>query len=199
MPDDRTVPMQPEWSPQNPDFDDQETVFTDQQSVTPPTMPLGDQDPGFVQSTPAGETTPSPFGPAPGPFGPGPGPTGPPEPTPPADQTMLPNELLQALYMYDWPGNVRELQNILKRYLATRDMKTILSLLGSSPRVMAESLIPDGNHSRLLDAMEAFEKQHIVDMLARNQYHITKTAEMLGIHRITLHNKIKKHHIRTKP
>jgi hypothetical protein len=86
MSDDRTMPMQqPDWSPRKPDFDDQETVFADQESVTPPTLPLGDQGPGFVRSAPADEATPSPFAPAPGPFGP-------PQPSVAPDQTMLISE-----------------------------------------------------------------------------------------------------------
>lgn len=86
MSDDRTMPMQqPQWSPQDPDLDDQETVFADQDSVTPPTMPMGDEGPGFVRSAPAEGTTPSPFTPGPGPFGP-------PQPAAAPDQTMLISE-----------------------------------------------------------------------------------------------------------
>jgi hypothetical protein len=64
MSEDRTTPMrQPQWSRRDTDPDDQETVFADQESVTPPTIPLGDQggagwqpppEPGFVRTDPAG-------------------------------------------------------------------------------------------------------------------------------------------------
>ena len=44
MSEDRTTPMQqPQWSRRDADPDDQKTVFADQESVTPPTIPLGDQ------------------------------------------------------------------------------------------------------------------------------------------------------------
>jgi hypothetical protein len=83
MTDDRTTPMrQPDWSRGESGSDEQKTVFADQESVTPPTIPLGDQGqggwkqpsaPGFVRSAPAGATTPPPF-PAPRPpAGPVPG------------------------------------------------------------------------------------------------------------------------------
>ena len=67
MTEDRTTPMrQPQW-PQRSDLDDQETLFADQEAVTPPTVPLGDQegwadktDRGFVRSAPSERTTPGP-------------------------------------------------------------------------------------------------------------------------------------------
>jgi hypothetical protein len=61
---------QPPWPQQGADLDDQETVFSDQGSVTPPTLPRGDQAPapGFVRATPAAGTTPQPYQPQ-APFG----------------------------------------------------------------------------------------------------------------------------------
>lgn len=85
MSEDRTAPMQqPEWSRRDTDPDEQKTVYADQESVTPPTIPLGDQggwgqpaDPGFVRADPSGGATPPPFPPPQEPFGP-PGPQAPP-------------------------------------------------------------------------------------------------------------------------
>lgn len=91
MSEDRTTPMrQPSRPSRGPDFDDQETVFTDQNSVTPPTIPLGDQPrtpgsgPGFVRTTPSGGTTPPPYPPPGGGF-----PFGPPPAKAAGDQTMI--------------------------------------------------------------------------------------------------------------
>jgi hypothetical protein len=92
MSEDRTTPMrQPEWSRRDKDLDEQETVLSDQESVTPPTIPLGDQGaeqwgapPGqpFVRSVPSEGTTPPPFPPPGGPFGPQ-------QPPAPQEQTMI--------------------------------------------------------------------------------------------------------------
>jgi transcriptional regulator with PAS, ATPase and Fis domain len=117
----------------------------------------------------------------------------------PTTQTMLPVDLVQALYMYDWPGNVRELQNLLQRYLATQDLPTTLSLLGASGHVrsITENLpAPDGLPLR--EAVESFERHMIANTLERTRYHIGNAAELLGVPRITLHRKIKKHQIKTK-
>lgn len=82
MSEDRTTPMrQPEWSRRETDPDNQETVFADQESVTPPTIPLGDQggagwqrapDPGFARTDPSSGPAPPPYPPAQAPFGPPP-------------------------------------------------------------------------------------------------------------------------------
>jgi hypothetical protein len=85
MTDDRTVPMQPQWSESDPDFDDQETVFTDQESVTPPTIRMGDEGRGFQRAVPSEGTTPTPFSQPPDPFALQ-------QPTAPPDQTMLISE-----------------------------------------------------------------------------------------------------------
>ena len=116
----------------------------------------------------------------------------------PRDQTMLPAELVQALYASDWPGNVRELQNVLQRYLVTRDPATVLPLLGAAaaapPRHTAsiENLPPT-----LPEAIKALEKRMITQMLAQTENRIGKTAEKLGMPLRTLQYKIKKYQLNT--
>jgi hypothetical protein len=70
--------QKPDWSRREVDADEQKTVLADQDSVTPPTLPLGDQGgkgwqqssgPGFVRAEPPGKTTPPPYS-APQPPGP---------------------------------------------------------------------------------------------------------------------------------
>ncbi len=117
----------------------------------------------------------------------------------PTSPTMLPVELVQALYLYDWPGNVRELQNLLQRYVATQDLPAILTLLGSAGHVRAiPQGIPDQGELALREAVEAFEKRLIADVLERTHYHIGKAAELLGVPRLTLHRKIKKYQLKKK-
>jgi hypothetical protein len=75
MSEDRTAPMkQPDWSRQDADSDEQKTVMADQDSITPPTLPMGDQGsssgPGFVRAEPRAGTTPPPFPQPQAPFAP---------------------------------------------------------------------------------------------------------------------------------
>ena len=115
----------------------------------------------------------------------------------PANQTMLPGELVQALYAYYWPGNVRELQNVLQRYLATQDLPSVLSLIsvpGSGPTVAAHRFISP--QTPLPEAVKAFEKQMIIAMLEQNNHQVGKTAQILGIPRRTLTYKIKQYQLK---
>jgi transcriptional regulator with PAS, ATPase and Fis domain len=115
----------------------------------------------------------------------------------PADQSELPGELIQALYAYDWPGNVRELQNVLQRYLVTRDLMSTLTRIAPSEGkrgIVASPSLPAS--MPLPEALKAFEKQKIAELLALNHYNVRKTASMLGIPIPTLYYKIKYHSIK---
>ena len=119
MPEDRTTPMrQPQWSRQ--DLDDQETVFADQDSPTPPTMPLGDQDPrragasrqdrALCAPRPRAGRRPSPSRrPRPAAFSPQ---------TPASDQTMViaerPKPVFAWLVVVDGPdrGSIGQVHNL---------------------------------------------------------------------------------------
>jgi transcriptional regulator with PAS, ATPase and Fis domain/DNA-binding LacI/PurR family transcriptional regulator len=112
------------------------------------------------------------------------------------DQTMLPGEIVQALYTYNWPGNVRELQNVLQRYLATRDSEAILSLLGRSVASYTVSDMKiDLKGMKLSEVMKTLEKRILAEILAQNDHRTDKTAKRLGINRRTLQKKIKQYRL----
>jgi DNA-binding NtrC family response regulator len=103
------------------------------------------------------------------------------------------DEAMQDLQRYRWPGNVRELQNIIERAV----------LLGKSNLIGAEdlpanvtagggvSVEPLGSRS-LKQAMEAPERQIILEVLEANNWNRQITAETLGINRTTLYKKMKR-------
>lgn len=104
----------------------------------------------------------------------------------------LPGHVAESLYRYDWPGNVRELQNTIQRYLATQHLDGNLPLIQqNAPARALSSSMPNIEGLSLSDAMNAFEKQVILDALEKNRQHKIQTAKMLGIPRSTLHRKIK--------
>ena len=107
---------------------------------------------------------------------------------------------LNALQSYHWPGNVRELQNVIERAV----------LLGKSDRIQLSDL-PAGFDSQppgarthvesaentdgpltLKQALEAPERQIILQSLQRNNWNRNETADELGINRTTLYKKMKK-------
>jgi two-component system NtrC family response regulator len=100
-------------------------------------------------------------------------------------------QALMALQLHGWPGNVRELENRIKRAI----------VMSTGPRLCVENLglvLPDTTSSdshTLKEARGAFEKDLILQVLARNRGHITRTAAELGVSRPTLHNLIAKYAI----
>jgi DNA-binding NtrC family response regulator len=103
------------------------------------------------------------------------------------------DEALAALQAYRWPGNVRELQNVIERavLLSKRDVLGLEDL----PPVLAAAgplhVEPVGDRS-LKQAMEAPERQIILDALQSNGWNRQTTAEALGINRTTLYKKMRR-------
>jgi transcriptional regulator with PAS, ATPase and Fis domain len=91
-------------------------------------------------------------------------------------------KIVKHLMEYDWPGNVRELQNLVERSF-TIAKKSVIQLEDISPFNMTESTIKE---TTLKEAVTAFEKDYIYDVLHQVDGNRTKAAEILGIHRNTL-------------
>lgn len=96
----------------------------------------------------------------------------------------------QAFHRYPWPGNVRELQNLLHRLVifAEGDMIDVPDL----PETFRFSAMrAKGSNRTLADV----EREHIIQSLSINKNNISRTADMLGIDRKTLREKIKRYRI----
>ena len=108
--------------------------------------------------------------------------------------TVLPGQILEALYAYSWPGNIRELQNVLQRYLATLHLDDALPLIVSPDGSRSPSnIVVDSPSTTLSEAVKAFEKQVIADALLKNRQNLSKTAASLKVPFSTLHRKVKQY------
>jgi two-component system response regulator HydG len=94
---------------------------------------------------------------------------------------------LQALWSYYWPGNVRELENIIQRLVIMSESEIIDA--PDLPSLMRYSALRGVGPHRTLAEVEA---EHILSVLASVDNNKTKAAEILGIDRKTLREKIKK-------
>lgn len=94
---------------------------------------------------------------------------------------------LQALRSYYWPGNVRELENIIQRLVIMSEGDTIDA--PDLPSLMRYSALKGVGPHRTLAEIEV---EHIRSVLASVNNNKTKAAEILGIDRKTLREKIKK-------
>ena len=105
-------------------------------------------------------------------------------------------EALNSIMAYIWPGNVRELENTIERAMViTKGTMINVEDLGLPSRAEENSLTcaapPSGDKS-----MKAVEKNHMAKILKENDWNIQRSAEILGIDRVTLYNKIKKYELK---
>ncbi|MGL5997146.1 MAG: sigma-54-dependent Fis family transcriptional regulator [Pseudomonas proteolytica] len=95
----------------------------------------------------------------------------------------------QALLAYAWPGNVRQLRTVLRTLVALCDNGRVA--LQDLPAMLQRAPTQKVTESPLEDA----ERQALLAMLASHHWHMTLTAQELGISRNTLYRKLRKHKI----
>jgi DNA-binding NtrC family response regulator len=102
---------------------------------------------------------------------------------------QISREALDEMMLYDWPGNVRELGNAVERAV----------VVGKGPRILPQDLpifrqeyvsAPPGR------TLREVEMAHLENVLAETQWNVSKSAEILGIDRSTLYDKIKRYELR---
>jgi len=99
---------------------------------------------------------------------------------------------------YVWPGNVRELRNVMERALILSGSGLILP--EHLPKELFEEVAMEAGTNATqwpggLMTLDEVEKRHILYMLERCKGNKTKTADRLGIARITLRGKLKQYGI----
>jgi DNA-binding NtrC family response regulator len=99
-------------------------------------------------------------------------------------------EAMEVLVRHPWPGNVRELANAIERAM----------VIGRPPAIRAEDLpiqltvapSADGACAPADDSLVEVERAHIKKILERSGWNVSRAAEVLGIDRVTVYNKMKK-------
>jgi two-component system response regulator HydG len=105
---------------------------------------------------------------------------------------------IDMLMRYDWPGNIRELENVMERavllcrgeYLSPQDLPPPFQggQIGEQPVIS----IPPGM------TLEELEREAIIQTLEENGGNRTQAAQILGISRKTLQNKLKEYGLEEK-
>jgi len=102
---------------------------------------------------------------------------------------LMPNfsdKALDVLKNYYWPGNVRELENVIQRLVVMTD--DVLIEVPDLPSLMRFSALRETGFNRTLAEVEA---EYIRNVLAGVDGNKTRAAEILGIDRKTLREKLK--------
>jgi two-component system response regulator HydG len=95
-------------------------------------------------------------------------------------------QALQVLRNYHWPGNVRELENVVQRLVVMNEAGPIE--VPDLPSLMRFSGLRNPSYDRTLAEVEA---EYIRNVLASVNGNRTRAAEILGIDRKTLREKLK--------
>jgi DNA-binding NtrC family response regulator len=107
---------------------------------------------------------------------------------------------MECLLAHDWPGNVRELENLVERLIVMRgegriDVDDLPAPIRTAERARHLAALPSLGPAGLdLNALlVAIERQLIQQALERTHWNKNRAAQLLGLHRTTLIEKIKKH------
>jgi transcriptional regulator of acetoin/glycerol metabolism len=109
------------------------------------------------------------------------------------DTIMIDEAARQALLAFNWPGNVRQLRNVLRTLAALCDEGRIgiedlpVMIRQGSPAVRA---VDESDHP-----LEDAERSALLNVLEQTRWHMTHTAQQLGVSRNTLYRKLRKHGI----
>lgn len=114
------------------------------------------------------------------------------------EPTIAP-EVFQKLLDYSWPGNVRELQNaieyavVLARHgaIGVKELPAEIQL----PSALQANHSTAGNRRDGVSSLEDVERETILQALAQTHGNKKKAAQLLGIQRPTLYNKMKRYAI----
>jgi two-component system response regulator HydG len=106
---------------------------------------------------------------------------------------------LRALLDHRWPGNIRELEHALERGLLLAQGEAI-TLADLPPELTPAPAAVDGgdNGGRYRKARDAWERSWLEELLREAGGGVGKAAELAGLHRSTLYEKLKSHGLAEK-
>jgi transcriptional regulator with PAS, ATPase and Fis domain len=104
-------------------------------------------------------------------------------------------ESVSLLESYDWPGNVRELKNVIQRGVLVCSGEVLLPE-HLPPRFRADRVVRPKVTFTVGTPLEEVEREMVIRALAVAKNNRTRAADLLGISRRALYNKLHKHRIR---
>ena len=91
------------------------------------------------------------------------------------------------LQEFKYPGNIRELENMIERAI----------VIGNGKKITLRDLPLEENVAGTsFESLDELEKNHILQILVKYNWNISRTAKALDVDRVTLYNKIKKYDLK---
>ena len=114
---------------------------------------------------------------------------------------------LEAMLAYDWPGNIRELRNCIQRAvtlcrnhaLDVADLPETIRKAAQRSGHNARENFREPTQNRLQSARDHGERHQILAALAKHNNNRTQTANELGISRVALYKRLRKHGLMNEP
>ncbi|MDN5332313.1 MAG: hypothetical protein PWP45_1538 [Tepidanaerobacteraceae bacterium] len=105
-------------------------------------------------------------------------------------------KLIKNLKMYNWPGNVRELENFIHALLVFSNEK-MLTFGDRAANLLREKLMwrndrENFDENKVSKHRNGDESRKLIEVLRQCNFNKTRAAQMLGISRRTLYNRLKK-------
>jgi len=99
-----------------------------------------------------------------------------------------------ALLAFAWPGNVRQLRTVLRTLVALCDGGRV-GLEDLPAQIRQARPVPVAQAKPLESPLEDAERLALLAALQQQRWHMTHTAEQLGVSRNTLYRKLRRHGI----
>ena len=113
-------------------------------------------------------------------------------------------DALRTLEQFPWPGNIRQLENVVQQAVlsCTGDTLTLGHLPATvhpKPPEGRGETVHHGPASSLAQNRETTERATIIRALEKVSFSRTRSAQLLGVSRVTLYKKMKKYGLLAKP
>jgi DNA-binding NtrC family response regulator len=96
---------------------------------------------------------------------------------------------LKRLEEFNFPGNVRELENMIERAI----------VIGNGRKITIKDLpLEKSIISNSVESLEELERLHILQILTKYNWNISRAAKALKVDRVTLYNKISKYGLKSE-
>lgn len=119
-------------------------------------------------------------------------------------------DVVKLLISYSWPGNVRQLENIIHHSMIMTENQRITvndipeniftsstkTASSSNDSISSKGYIKKDNVVITDLDLDEMEKSQIIKALERSRWKVSRAAELLGIHRNTLSQKMKKYQLK---